>query len=281
VRRSSALITAICLSLLGGCAGTSWTPAPSSWRTTGAAPGLLKDAPGRPRLQVLVGYGALMSTHSAVRLITADGAVVFWDPAGDYGRPGLDLDPQYGPFATDVQRRADLILDPPDLSTYLRFRWGLEDIAVEVFEWDLQPAQADELRDVLLGDPGRDRRRFSTLTLPPFCTLAASEFLRRFGPAPLRLQGSYFFPSSLGRALYSQSPSRVLVFRPGRAPVAVTPTEPTIPGPRVPGAGGRSKESWPGAAPSWDAPNPDTAQRPDPHNAAFAPSSALISASPG
>jgi hypothetical protein len=230
------VLYAVCLCLLGACAGTPAPHLPASWPPA-AAPDALEDAPGRSRLQVLVTYGELMSSHTAVRLIAADGTVVFWDPAGDYGRPDLDLDPRYGPFAVNVRRRGDLLLDPPDLATYLRFRWGLADTGVEVFEWDLQPAQADDLRNVLLGDPGRERRRFSTLTFPPFCTMAASEFLRRFGPPPLRLQGFYFLPSSLGRALYGQSPSRVLVFRPSRAPVAVTPGAPTVPDRGASGAG--------------------------------------------
>lgn len=231
------MLYAVCLSLLGGCAGMPEPHLPVSWRSAAVAPGELEDAPGRPRLQVLVTYGGLMSSHTAVRLIAADGTVVFWDPAGDYGRPALDLDAQYGPFATNVPRPGDLLLDAPDLPTYLRFRWGLADTAVEVFEWDLQPAQADDLRNVLLGDPERERPRFSTYTFPPFCTVAVSKFLRHFGPPPLRLEGSYFLPSSLGRALYGRSPVLVLFFRPGRVPVAVTPGGPIAPGLEAPGAG--------------------------------------------
>jgi hypothetical protein len=220
-RRGFAAIVLLSGLLAGGCVTSVAPYRPVTWPEV---TGVLSPADaGSGRLQVIIAYGGLTSSHSALRLETAEGQVVFWDPAGDYGRPDLDLDPRWGPYATNVGRRSDLILGtPPDLGTYVRFRWGLEDQGVEVFEWDMSAANADTLRAILLGD-GAHRGQFSTLAAPAFCSVAISDFLRRFGPSSIRVQGRHVFPHALARELYTTRPSRVLLFEPGHAPRAYQP----------------------------------------------------------
>jgi hypothetical protein len=217
------------LSLVAATAGCTFRVAPylpPTWQGSAATlPELADDAARGPRLQVLVAYGGLMASHTALRLVPAEGPVVFWDPAGDYGREGVGLDPRWGPYDEHVTRRRDLIVSAPDLGTYLRFRWGLLDTGVEVFEWDLPAAHAEELRRVLLEGTGRAHPAgaFSTLAPMAFCTVATADFLGRFASPTRGLRGFYFFPDALARQLYGRSPSRVLLFRPELAPEVYVP----------------------------------------------------------
>lgn len=227
--RGSLLAVALLAAL--SAQGCTFRPAPylpATWQATPAAWPELSDARG-PRLQVLVAYGGLMAAHTAVRLVPSEGAVVFWDPAGDYGREGVGLDPRWGPYDEHVTRRRDLIVSaPPDLPTYTRFRWGLLDAGLEVFEWDLPAAHAEELRHVLLEGTRRSHPAgaFSTQAPMAFCTVATTDFLRRF-PDPTRgLPGFHFFPDSLARQLYGRAPSRVILFLPDQAPRVYVPPRP-------------------------------------------------------
>lgn len=182
-----------------------------------------------------------MSSHSAVRL-EAPGGPVFWDPAGDYGRLTLEVDPRFASAAMPARRVADRIQDPPGLEAYVEFRWAMEDVGVEVFEWDLSPARAEELRNALLGR-GRDARgrTFGTRTAAPLCAVATSRFLRRYGPPVIPLDGTFFFPHALARALYAANPSRVMLFELDKAvriyvpPASASPRGP-LPAARAPAA---------------------------------------------
>jgi hypothetical protein len=225
----------------GGCVLSPAPFRPAAWSERSVeAP--LPAAPPSPRLQVIVSYGGLMSSHTALRLEASEGRVVFWDPAGDYGRLTLEINPRFAGAARPVPRVADRLRDPPTLDAYLEFRWAMDDVGVEVFEWDLAPAHAEALREALLGR-GRDPwgRTFSTLTAAPLCTVATGRFLERYGPPAVPLRGTYFFPHSLARALYSARPTRVLIFEPERAVRLYMP--PTVVGPpRGPGAAARGPE---------------------------------------
>jgi hypothetical protein len=114
---------------------------------------------------------------------------LFWDPGGSYGTtlPG------------DVRSKDLIMVNPPDLETYLQHIWHFSSVEVEVFEWDLKPEDARELYNVLLNGTDRNHPagRFTTTTL---------------GTVPR----SFFFPHNLARALYTQSPKRVLAFRRGK-----------------------------------------------------------------
>lgn len=167
------------------------------------------------RLQVLIMYSGWASSHTALRLITDDGSVVFWDPAGDYGRFDEDWSAQFPSSFQDVRRDQDLIVEgTPDLDTFVRWRWTLDDTRVEVFEWDVDREYARTLRGILLAqdETGSDGDSFSTLTFPMFCTVATSQFLRRFGPPMITVPDWYFFPHRLAEILYGQDPSRLRVF---------------------------------------------------------------------
>jgi hypothetical protein len=229
--------------LASGCVLSPAPYLPATWGESGpSAPWSLAHQP--PRLQAIISYGGLTSSHAALRLQTAEGRVVFWDPAGDYGRWQLEVNPRFAGAALPARRVADRIQDPPDLEGYVRFRWALDDVGVEVFEWDLDASQADALHEALLGR-GRDARghTFSTLTAAPFCTVALSRFLRRFGSPAIRLRGTYFFPHRLAQALYRATPSRVLIFQPdGRSRVHEPPADAT-----ALGRSGRGVASGPGS----------------------------------
>ncbi|MGB0908876.1 MAG: hypothetical protein ACPGYT_00815 [Nitrospirales bacterium] len=168
-----------------------------------------------PRLQVFIAYSGIGSSHSALRMVTDRGHVIFWDPAGDYGRFDDDWYAQFGPLAQNFQRENDLILgNPPDVETFIRWRWTLEDTSVEMFEWDLSAQWSRKLEKILLHGTTNDHPTgsFSTWTVPMFCTMATSDFLRRFTSPMIQLTERYFFPHNLAQALYAQSPSRVHVF---------------------------------------------------------------------
>jgi hypothetical protein len=145
--------------------------------------------------------------------------VLFWDPGGSYGTT----------LPEDVRSKDLIRINPPDLEMYLRHVWNFSSVEVEVFEWDLRPEQADELYAVLLN--GTDKKhpagRFTTTTMGGFCCVALSDFLRRFATKTMTVPRSFFFPYSLARVLYTQSPKRVLAFRRGKQVMFVPPRIPS------------------------------------------------------
>jgi hypothetical protein len=110
------------------------------------------------------------------------------------------------------------MVNPPDLETYLQHIWHFSSVEVEVFEWDLKPEDARELYNALLNGTDRNHPagRFTTTTLGMFCTVSVSDFLHRFATKTMTVPRSFFFPYNLARALYTQSPKRVLAFRRGK-----------------------------------------------------------------
>ena len=198
--------------LLCGCVVGPAPYLPQDWISHSAS---FTNTKEYTKLQVIITYSGFESSHSALRLVTSEGRVTFWDPGGDYGRFDDDWNAQYGPLAEDIQRDDDLILsNPPDIETFVRWRWTLEDTSVEVFEWDLSDSQAQELQHILQNgtDDTHPAGSFSTWTPPLFCTMATSDFLRRFVSPMIQLPERYFFPDNLAQVLYTQSPSRVRVF---------------------------------------------------------------------
>ena len=162
------------------------------------------------RLQVFV-----TDTHTALRLETLNEPVIFWDPGGEYGLSDYDWGTQYEPLPEGIKRDNDLIVsNPPDVATFINWRWIVEDGTVEVFEWDLPDSQAQELRDVLMNGTNdtHPTGSFSTWTFPLFCSIATSDFLGRFVSPTIQISETYLFPENLAKALYTQSPSRVRVF---------------------------------------------------------------------
>ena len=202
------------LAVLCGCVVGPAPYLPQDWISHPGAFASIGTNP-QSKLQVIVTYSGFESSHSALRLVTSDGGVTFWDPGGDYGRFDDDWNAQFGPWASEIERDNDLILsNPPDIGMFVRWRWTLEDTSVEVFEWDISESRAQELQRILLHgtDDTHPAGSFSSWTFPLFCTMATSDFLRRFASPMIQLPERYFFPDNLAEALYTQAPSRVRVF---------------------------------------------------------------------
>jgi hypothetical protein len=202
----------ILILLLYACLGTACFHAPAhyrpqSWIGNPIDMKSIATAPHQSLLQVIIVYGPAWGHHSALRLICQDRPVLFWDPGGSYGVS----DPE-------VVRDKDLIqINAPDLERYLQFTWQHSSAEVEVFEWDLTREQALELYEVLVNgaDKNHGAKRFHTFTLGGLCTVKLSDFLHRFATKIMVVPKSFFFPENLAHVLYSQSPKRVLSFRPG------------------------------------------------------------------
>ena len=178
---------------------------PSFWIGTQTDLESISKRPQRARLQIIIGSGLAWDNHTALRLVTPGKPVVFWDPGGGYGT---------GP-GDDVRRKDLIVVNPPDLKTYLPFRWDNFDSAVEVFEWDLESAYASNLYDILTRgtDEHHPAGRFYTQTIGFRCSIAVSDFLNRFATEIMDVPETFFWPHQLARVLYTQSPDRVLLFR--------------------------------------------------------------------
>ena len=209
------ILLGLLLWILGGCVVGPAPYLPADWISHPVEITEVRYQPVEPRLQVFIMYSGLETSHSALRLIAPTGRIIFWDPGGDYGRFDDDWYAQYGPFPDGVQRDDDLIVsNPPDVETFIQWRWTLDDTSVEVFEWELSDSYAERLGEILLHgtDDTHPAGSFSTWTYPMFCTMATSDFLKRFASPLIKLPEQYFFPDQLAKALYTQSPSRVRVF---------------------------------------------------------------------
>jgi hypothetical protein len=205
------IITLLFAGLMTGCVHLPAPYLPKDWIRTPTNMQSIADTPNQPRLQVIIVYAPLWADHTALRLVCPDRPIVFWDPGGSYGI----TDPR------DVREKDIIVVDPPDLETYLRFTWHHATVAVEVFEWDLSREDARELCDVLLHGTEKTHPagRFNTLTIGFCCSRAVSDFLHRFAKKTLTVPKSFFFPDDLERVLYTQSPKRVLIFRRGKEPL--------------------------------------------------------------
>lgn len=171
------MIMALAMSVYG-CANGPAHHLPSTWVSQPHAIRATIKPVQQARLQVYI-----TDNHTALRLVSPTGPEIFWDPGGRYGLVDDDLDRPYAPLPKGIERGKDLIVsNPPDMETFVRWRWIVEDHRVEVFEWDLPDSDAQTLRDVLLNgtDDIHPAGSFSTSTLPLFCARATSDFLRRF-----------------------------------------------------------------------------------------------------
>jgi len=187
-----------------------------TWENTPIDMKSVADTPAQALLQVIIIYGNFWSHHSALRLVCPDRPVVFWDPAGSYGKD----------FLEEVRSKDLIKVNPPDLEMYVQHIWKFTSVEVDVFEWDLQPDYACELYDVLVKGTNKDHPggRFTTSTMGMFCTVKLSDFLHRFAGKTMIVPKSFFFPRSLAQVLYTQSPKRVLLFRRATQRVYVPPT---------------------------------------------------------
>ena len=200
---------------LMGCTHFPLPNLPADWADRQVELKEIPEDSGVPTLQVIIAYGEISCHHAALRLAVSKNQVLFWDPGGGYENPG-----------SSTPRVRDLIIeDPPDLRTYLDFRWKNEDRAVEIFEWHLSLADARELYGILMSgtDKSHPAGRFQTLTPGLFCSHAISDFLNRFASHIVKVPGKYLFPHDLSKILYTQSPDRVLVLRRGDGVMSYPP----------------------------------------------------------
>ena len=170
----------------------------------------------RPTLQVIITYDGPLSSHAALRLAAEHGNVTFWDPAGAYGLRSSSEDSTGKPGDSPIIRVKDLIMSRvPDIPEYIQFRWEVGDVTVEVYEWDLPLLEAKRLEEVLRkGTNGMGiATDFHTETAPAFCTVAISQFLRRFAGRIMNLTDWYLWPHNLAQALLHQAPARIRVFQ--------------------------------------------------------------------
>ena len=209
--------------VLAGCVIGPTPFLPATWKQHTASIQPVSQRLDTPRLQILIMYSGLSSSHTALRLVQPGHAVLLWDPAGDYAR--FDADNVFW-RGTTPRRIRDLIShQPPDLEIYIKFRWELDDTSVEVFEWDISPALANHFATILREgtDDSHPAGRFSSLTWPALCTVAVSDFLQRFAKPVLQIQDWYFFPHNLAKVLYTQNPHRVRIFTPDQPQIEYLP----------------------------------------------------------
>lgn len=180
----------------------------------------LETAPHLSKVQIIVTYSGQLSTHAALRLENTHIGPVFWDPAGIYGVPshgGEDT-----PVIENIDRVNDLVLkNVPNLLAYWDFALATGDSSMEVLEWNLSVEEADEIYRILLSGAGLNghRMNFHTSTTAPFCSIALSDFLQRFGKSFVTLRSRHLLPHNLAAELRSQNPDRILLFRRDRRPL--------------------------------------------------------------
>ena len=210
---------------LSGCAVSPAPYLPSTWISQTPTIRTSAKQVKQAKLQVFI-----TNSHTALRLVSSNSADIFWDPGGEYGLFDDDWGTRYLPLPEKIERANDLIVStPPNMETFVNWRWIVEDLSVEVFEWDLSDLKARSLRQVLLHgtDDTHPAGSFSTWTFPLFCTIATSDFLQRFASPMIQISKTFLFPSFLAKALYSQTPSRVYVFTWDGQSTVYTPPGPT------------------------------------------------------
>ena len=179
---------------------------PASWTGTPMDLSETADRPDEAKLQIIIAAGIVMDNHAALRMTCPGRVPLFWDAGGNYARETQFTD-----------RRNDIIIkDPPDIPSYVKWREHLHDESIEIFEWNLDAAQACRLYDILVHGTDKDHPagKFRSSTPGLFCSTAISDFLMRFAGETITLEETYFWPSELAGALYTQSPDRVIVIRP-------------------------------------------------------------------
>ena len=154
-------------------------------------------------MYIFIMYDKNMCAHTALRIHSPQNGVIFWDPAGGYGKPEHPV---------VAKRRDDLVIDPiPTNSDYLSFRHHLPTSKVEIFEFDISPSQSKRLIGLLTPQAGQKYALFRTDTNPMFCASAISKFLSQHATDVVRVQKT-FFPHNLSAALYEANPTRIVLW---------------------------------------------------------------------
>jgi len=191
------------LALTAGChnAGT----VPHGWQSRTITSDDTK-APSTAQLQVIICYGKVFSNHTALRLTAPNKPDLLWDPGGTFLQHKLG----HG-------RRHDVITqNAPNLDRWWSYRRdGCREPVVEVFQWSLEPTQADRLHTILIDyqDPADPTQTFEPDAGGLQCCKKVTEFLIRFADDRPNVTENMFWPHKLGEHLWTQNPDRVLIFR--------------------------------------------------------------------
>jgi len=164
----------------------------------------------------MVCYGPLTWTHTAIRLVNPTHSTVYWDPGGSYGLEN----PRF-------IRRRDLIANPaPTLDQLWAYR--MKDClgnAMEVFEWDLPIHRVRSLQDVLIRGSINPKAKgtFDPNVIGSDCSKKVCLFLQKYLVGRIDVPKCLLFPHDLGRHLWTQRPSRVILYRKDRLPTVYIP----------------------------------------------------------
>ena len=197
----SVLFLIILLLVSTGCHGP--TPyLPETWLPKPVDPLVLEDN-DEARMDIFIIYASHMCSHTAVRIYSPTEGSVFWDPAGGYGTEEYPI---------VAMRSEDLVIDPvPTVSDYVDFRQYAPTSRMEIFEFELADAEAIRLIRILRSGIYPNGSRFVTRTDAFYCSTVISEFLSEYATSTLRVHKE-FFPHNLAKALYAQSPDRVIIY---------------------------------------------------------------------
>ncbi len=229
------IIFLICILFTYACTHEPAPFLPETIQTKKIDRAVLKDIPGKSRLQVIIAYNNSACSHTALRLATTNKPAIFWDPGGGYGMTGHarpttnmptlttnrdqeieEMIDKNNPDSEQILRVRDLVLekDTPSLNTYMDFRVSLDDKIVELFFWNLTPTKADYLHSILMNgtQSNHPKGAFDTDIPGMFCGSAVSDFLHRFAEDVVPLSRSYFFPHDLAAELYTKSPDQFIIF---------------------------------------------------------------------
>lgn len=157
------------------------------------------------QLQVFICYGNQLSNHTALRLTAPHKPTLMWDPGGTF----LQHDP------TRARRHDVITQNAPTVNEWWRYRRdGCREPIMEVFQWSLNPDQANRLHAILTDwqDPNDPTQTFEPDAGGLQCCKKVSEFLMRFADRRPHVTEKMFWPHKLGEHLWTQHPDRVLIF---------------------------------------------------------------------
>lgn len=188
--------------LATGCMHKPAPNLPATWQGTPIQVASLEDKPA-DKMYILIMYDKSMCAHTALRISSPQHGVIFWDPAGGYGKPE---------YPVVAKRKDDLVIEPvPTIPDYLEFRQYLPTAKVEIFEYDLTPEQSRRFIELLTPKPGEKRALFKTETRPLYCSTAVSSFLKEHAADILRVEKN-FFPHAFSAQLYQSKPTRIVLW---------------------------------------------------------------------
>ena len=190
--------------VFSGCMHKPAPNLPAHWDGAPIKANSLADA-DQPRMNIFVVYSQNMCSHTVLRIYSPEHGTVFWDPAGGYGKPD---------YPVVAKRSNDLVIEPiPTIPKYLSFRQYLPTAKMEIFEFKLEPNQAEYLINQLRPAPGERRAPVKTMTGPMFCATTISKFLNQHASDVIQVKKT-FFPHALSANLYDSNPDRIVVYDP-------------------------------------------------------------------